>query len=437
MQSNRAIDRNAGGNCDPSQFGTTRGMRLMLNRRIGKWLVVALLLAAPALSQAQSNSTPWELSGNNYPTIPAPIGPWQQDGSGFWTAIEFMYMNQQRAIGDQVIAQRGFIDSAGLVTGDPGAFRGTGETALDTASWGRTTWQPGVRLSFGYRFESGVAISLSWLHLYDAKYSGGAGAQGPFFQNPGRFLENTLLFSPVYNFSPFFNGPSQRVTDAQGNPLPGALNGIWNGASEMTILYTQRFDNFDLTGRFPVYESENARTYALAGARKSWIWERFQWRTVAYGFQPDGNGGTIAVAGGADAARYVNTLSQNMYGGFVGAGHEVYLGNGFGVGLESTGALLLNYAKERAKYIREDERTQTKRSWSNFSLVPNINLSLNLSWQPVDGLKLQFGWNAMTFFNTYYMDKPVGFNMGAIDPAYETKVFRYLQGLNFGVGYTW
>jgi hypothetical protein len=204
----------------------------------------------------------------------------------------------------------------------------------------------------------------------------------------------------------------------------------------MTVQYTQRFDNFELTGRFPVVESANARSYALAGLRKSWIWERFQWRTVAYGFQQDGNGGTVAVASGADAARYVNTLSQNMYGPFIGAGHEVYLGAGFSAGLDSTAAILLNYAKERAKYIREDEATQAKRSWSNFSLVPNINVSFNLSWQ-YEGMKVQFGWNAMTFFNTYYMERPVGFNVGAIDPAYGTKVFRLLQGANFGIGYSW
>lgn len=409
----------------------------MCNRRIGKWLVLAVLLAVPTLGHAQQEATPWELSGNSDPVVPLPFGTYQRDGSGFWTAFEFLYMNQRRQIGSQVVARRGFLDSSGIITGVPGTFVGSNEDALNTNQWGRTTWQPGLKFTLGYRMENGVAISLSYMHLFDAKYSAGASTQGLDLDGQGTRLQNTFLFSPVVNFSPFFTGPTLRITAQDGTPAPGALNGIWNGATEMTILYTQRFDNFDLTARLPVFESENARTYAIAGARRSWMWERFQWRTVAYGFQPDGFGGTIAVATGADAARYTNTLSQMMYGPMIGAGHDVYLGSGFGLGLETTGALLLNYAKERAKYIREDERTQAKRSWNQFALVPNLNVNLNLSFTPFEGMKIQFGWNAMSYFNTYYMKEPIGFNMGAIDPVYGTKVFRLLHGANFGVSYTW
>src|SRR5436305_1216910 len=126
----------------------------------------------------------------------------------------------------------------------------------------------------------------SRLHLLSAQYTGGAGAQGPSFTTPGGSGENLFLFAPVYNFGHLFVGR---------NPFPpipffvNPTNGIWNAATDMTIKFTQRFDNWDAVGRFPVFETENARTYAIAGGRLSWLWERFEWRTVKPTiFTPDG-----------------------------------------------------------------------------------------------------------------------------------------------------
>ena len=403
----------------------------------------AVLVTGPATGRVRAE--PWDVSGNTSPTVPAPIGSFQHDGSGFYSGIEFLFMHQNRALGKQVLAFRGLVDSAGFLSGTPGTFIGSRETALEADALGRTSWQPGSRLTLGYRLENGWNFSLSWLHLASAKYSGGASTQGPDFSNPGQNLENTFLFAPVFNFSPLFTGPVARIftggdISTNGFVIFGALNGIWNGASDMTILYSQRYDNYDLTGRFPIYETENARSYAMAGVRFSWIWERFQWRTEALGIDTQNQplGAPPQQTTQPDwAARYVNTLSQRMYGPFIGTGHEVYLGAGFGFGCEVTVAALLDLAKERAKYIREDEKTQAKRSWSKFQLVPNVNTSFNLSWQPVDGLTFKAGWNAFNYFNTLYMKSPVGFNVGAIDPAYETKVYRLIQGFNVGVGYTW
>jgi hypothetical protein len=195
----------------------------------------------------------------------------------------------------------------------------------------------------------------------------------------------------------------------------------------MSITFLQRFTNVDLAVRMPVYATEYSRSFAHAGARFSWIFERFDWRTVAF----DVNG----VAGPTDAARYSNTLSQRMYGPFVGAGHEVYLGDGFGVGFDSTIGILLNIAKERAKYIREDEFTQTKRSWLEYSLVPNLNFGAFVSWTPIDGMTLRVGYNLYSFLNTLYMKEPVGFNAGNIDPAYNFRFFRFMHGFNMGFSF--
>src|SRR5207344_419014 len=128
------------------------------------------------------------------------------------TAVEFILFDQQRILGDQKLAVRGFVDSDGFLTGTPGTFLGSGETALTSGNLGRSGWSPGQRLTVGYRMENGWNFSLSWLHLYDTKYSGGAGQQGPNFTNPGPNLENTLLFSPVFNFSSQFIGPVARNT---------------------------------------------------------------------------------------------------------------------------------------------------------------------------------------------------------------------------------
>jgi len=312
----------------------------MRNRRIITGLVVAAGLLAVA-HPAAAEPTAWDVFGNNCPEVWAPIGTYQHDGSGWYTGVEFMIMHQKRVIGDQLLAVRGFVVTTGtpFFPGDPtipfppvlpfspGTFLGSGEEALRSEQHlGRSTWQPGYRLTLGYRLENGWNFSVSWLHLTDAKYSAGAGPIGPNFANPGTVGENTFLFVPVFNFSTGFMGR---------NPFPNpplTVNptaGIWNAAQDMTILFTQRFDNWDLAGRFPVFETENARTYAIAGGRFSWIWERFQWRTskpevvspdgITFQFQESGD----------SAARYLNTISQRMYGPMVGTGHEVILSSGW------------------------------------------------------------------------------------------------------------
>lgn len=413
-----------------------------------RWFRYALLLVLGVtlgFSSGQAKAEPWDVSGNTFPTNPLPTGPYQRDGSGFYTGIEFLMMHQSRAIGNQTIAIRGYVPSfdfpaAGYAAGQ---FRGSGAVALTSGELGNTSWSPGWRLTLGHRFEDGTSISLAWSHLTETNYSGGAGPQGfDFFNLNGG--DNSFLFSPVYNFSTSFAGAPNRVITTQvvggavvTRPISGLLNGIWNGASDMTIKFSQRFDNWDLAARMPVFETENARSYAIAGGRFAWIFERFEWRTSSVNFIGDETIGFTAEENPQYAARYSNTLSQRMYGPMLGGGHEVYLGSGFGLGVESTFAPLVNITKERVKYIREDEATQAKRGWDDNTITFNANVALNLTWQPIDGLTFRFGWNAMNFFNTYYMKAPVGFNVGAIDPTYSTRVYRLIHGCNFGLAYTW
>jgi hypothetical protein len=176
----------------------------------------------------------------------------------------------------------------------------------------------------------------------------------------------------------------------------------------------------------PLFQTEYSRIYGLAGGRFDWFWERFQWRTVSY----DINGQATA----RDAARYKNTLSQRMYGPFFGCGHEVYMGKRFSLSLDVTGAVLMNYIKERAKYKLESNEIQNKLSRDEFGLVPSATAHLNMWWYPIEGVQMRVGYNAYTFFNTMRMEEPIGFNYSSIDPAYERQYFRIVHGVNVGVG---
>ena len=40
----------------------------------------------------------------------------------------------------------------------------------------------------------------------------------------------------------------------------------------------------------------------------------------------------------------------------------------------------------------------------------------------------------MTYFNTKYMQEPIGFNYSSVDPAYGTQFLRIYHGVNVGLG---
>jgi hypothetical protein len=394
----------------------------MCQRFIGGALLAAaavLVGNSPARAQDLGPDVPLN-SGINLPIPTAPPGT----RGGFYTSVEFVTLTQTRAIGDQWIATRGIVDSTGLLTGSPGQPLGSHAVALATTDLGRTDFQPGGRLEIGYRFEDGTRIYANYLHLADAHYSAGATVATPFSRSGPQLFE-TFLYAPVFNFHPQFSGPRNKT----GFDLAGQgfnTYGIWNGASVMDIKFTQRYQEAEIGARMPLFQTDYSRVYGLGGGRFAWFFERFAWRTVSLDID------------GLDlpqyAADYTNTLSQRMYGPFVGAGHEVFLANQFSLSLDVTAGLLLNVVKERVKYELGDETIQTKRGRETFTVVPNANANLNLWWYPTDGIQVRVGYNAMSYFNTRYMKQPVGFNYGAVDPTYETKVIRILHGVNVGFG---
>ena len=128
------------------------------------------------------------------PVIPLPLGHARMDSvGGLYTAAEFVMFRQTNPIHHQELAFRGLTDVDGAITGDlngtvvntdagqpfiirgplvPGNFLGTHTLALSTDDLrGQESYQPGYRMTIGYKFDSGSALELNWMHLVSAKYS--------------------------------------------------------------------------------------------------------------------------------------------------------------------------------------------------------------------------------------------------------------------------
>ncbi|MBP3958556.1 hypothetical protein J8F10_25180 [Gemmata sp. G18] len=396
----------------------------MRHRYIGGAVLAAVVaIAWPGGATAQEGGG-FQTPINSENVIPIPTG--RAGEPGFYFGAEFVMLTQTRALGNQSIGVRGFFDAQGAITGVPGTFVGSGVDALNTNKMGRREFQPGFKVEIGYKFDTGTRIYANYLQLYDAHYSAGA-TQYPLGFRARPDLADTFLSAPVYNFNQLFNGPLQDTAFDNGTNGGGNTVGIWNAADVMDTKFTQRYQQAEIGMRIPMYATEMSSVYGLSGARFAWFFERFTWRTVDI----DNSGNSTPQS----AAVYTNSLSQRMYGLFVGCGHEVYLGNMFSASLDLTAAAYMDVAKQRAKYELGDKTTQSKFGRESFDLVPSATADFNLWMYPVEGVQLKLGYSGMSFFNTRYMREPVGYNFGNIDPNYGTKYFRLIHGFNVGIGF--
>lgn len=388
---------------------------------VGAVLAVIASVGAPAAASAQER---FQAPLNSDPVLPIPTG--QPGQPGFYTGFEYVMLTQTKALGNQTIAVRGFYDATGVLTGTPGTFTGSGTDALNTRKMGRREFMPGFRIELGYKFDTGTRAYFNYMQFYDAHYTAGASQAAKGF-NVRPDNADSFLSSPVFNFNQAFGGPGSDT--AFDNATNGTFNtyGIWNAADLMTIKFTQRYQQAEVGLRTPMFATEYSSIYGLSGARFAWLFERFSWRTVDI----DQNGNEDP----RNVANYSNTLSQRMYGLFVGCGQEIYLGSMFSASLDLTGALYMNVHKIRAKYKLGDESVQSKFGREGFDLVPSGTAEFNLWFYPTEGIQLKLGYQGITFFNTRQMREPVGFDFGNIDPNVGSRAFRLLHGFNVGIGF--
>jgi hypothetical protein len=408
-------------------------------------------------------------SGRNIFT--APLG--DPGKTGFFTFFDAVYLNDSWTLGrNQIVAWRGLVDTTGQVTSLPGTYLGSGVPALTTGQLGRRSTAPGFNIGAGYKFDDGSSVHARILHTAGQTYNAGASLASQYARSRPD-LADTFLTSGVFNFPPNFAGPRRKtafegsqvypgyffINPTTGNSIDisgigfllpngnvvvsgsvgvdpiivparflgdGLFYGIWNGASNMTISYKKWYTEAEIGGRVPLFESNTSKIYGLGGARFHHFMERFKWLTQSYDL--DGNSGP------RDAAEYTNTLSQRMYGPYVGCGHEMYLGKRFSLSAELHGGAMLNVIKERAKYELLDNTIQNKRSLTELQFSPTAGANMNLWWYPVKGVQMRVGYQANTFYNTKRMSEAIGFNYGAIDPGYSTQYFRMIHGVNVGLG---
>jgi len=369
-------------------------------------------------------------------------GPLGDPGKpGVFTFFEANILTQSWTLGNQTVAVRGLLDTTGVVTGVPGGFLGTGIPALKTGDLGRSSWAPGINFGLGYKFDDGSTVHFRVMKSSNQSYSAGASLATPFARSSPD-LSDTYLTAAVFNFPPQFAGPPVktafentdiiRVVTIGGIPVgtvtetvpEGNFYGIWNGASVMTLKYDVDYTEVEIGGRMPLFESRTSKIYGVGGMRFHHFMERFSWSTTSFAL--DGS------TGPQDRANYRNSLSQRLYGPYLGCAHDVFLGNRFSVSGELNGGLFANIVKRRAKYELADETIQNKRSTNDLGLVPTAGGALNLWWYPTKGVQVRVGYTANTFFNTERIKDPIAFNYGAIDPVYGTQYFRIIHGVQFG-----
>jgi hypothetical protein len=319
----------------------------------------------------------------------------------------------------------------------PGQFVGSGREALNVHQLtGEDYYTPGFNLGFGWRFDDGSTLSLNWRYLTEAQYRAGA-TLVPINGTVGRDLSDSFLFAPVFNFPPEYSGPPGKiVTNTDPQPSPQVAYGIWNGASIMTIDFRQRFQQWDITYREPIYETEDYRLSGLVGPRFAWIWEKFTWRTTALGVDGDGN---IVDEGPDNLAQYTNITSNRMYGAFTGCEQEFYMGRGFACHIRTELTLFMDSVKERAKYElanRYAGRPENKRSKREWTVVPGFNAQAGLMWYPTEFVQIYVGYDLLAFFNTRASPRPIDFDYSNINPRW-THVNRLIDGWNAGIAFTW
>lgn len=438
----------------------------------GACLLAAWLALAPAAPVARAQG-PGQAYAPPWSTYPLPLGSTRPEDGGLYLDAGYVMLRGRIPLKSQQVAIRGFqasdyslnlgtdtvqipsfirvltiggdgrptlntVPYVATATGTiassiPGQFFGSGVEALNTNQLtGQDSWQSGFKIGVGWRFDDGSAVSLNWKYLSETQMRAGA-TLAPRNGAVGLDLADSFLYSPVFNFPPEFGGADFKVNPATGTANAQAVYGLWNGASIQTIDFRQRFQQWDIMLRTPVYETEDYRLNGLVGPRLAWIWERFAWRTTSIGQNPDGT----VQSGPQFVGLYTNITSNRMYGTFIGCEQECYLGHGFALMLNTQAALYIDSVKERAKYETADkyaglpENKRAKREWS---LVPSVFGQVGLMWYPTEFIQLYLGYEYTAFINTLTSRRPIDFDYSNLAPKWSHFTHTF-DGFQFNVAF--
>lgn len=412
---------------------------------------------------------------------------WGDKDSGFYFASEALFWRMDNPIKPQIIAFRGFVDEAGLLRGrgqiitvndadaggrflnvfffeqgEAGNTYGGGAPALSADQVDSETFGPGLRLTLGYRLQNDIAIEFVYWRMVDYRNTASAGILPPDL-NVGNDLATAFLTAPFFNFPSSFAGPSRDVvssvvpvpvppglntinvgatTPAPANNvlvsaaeladlrtlrgLPLAAYGIWNAAEDMTIELRQQVWGSEITGRFPLFQSECNRTYALVGPRYVQVQERFRLRTV----DNDTEGESLPV----NAATYTNLWENRFYGGQCGLGTETYLGRGFALSLEGRVGIFARTSYTNVKVERGDRTNSIEVDETDAGVSPMFQVGAFLWWYPLEGIQVRCGYELFGIMNTLRSDEPVDFNVGRLRPDFSERLMRF-DGMSLGVAF--
>ena len=68
-----------------------------------------------------------------------------------------------------------------------------------------------------------------------------------------------------------------------------------------------------------------------------------------------------------------------------------------------------------------------------YEIAAQLQGQVNLWWFPIEGVQMRVGYDLLAFFNTIYSPYPVAFDFGVLDPPWENKAVRLLDGFNVGL----
>lgn len=393
----------------------------MRTRIVSLVLAAAALLGTPEAGRAQFQEVP--------PTdFTGPFSHPRYESGGFFVAAEANFWRLNRTISAQNVAYRGFYDTDGSITGKtPGTFVGSGAVALSTEQvQGSGNYTPGETITMGYRFEDGLTVTASWLHLSAQRYTAQA-ALIPPSQQIGQGGADSYLSSPVSNFPLAFSGNAFNVVG--GNP--GATYGIWNAASFMSLEYLQRFDMVEIMARVPIWQTDSLRTYGRVGPRTYQLFDRLNWTTIDADVLGNSTPQTTAL--------YTNFVTNNLWGVNLGCGAEWFMGENplgaFSCSVEGNAGLYADYARSEASYNLGDGTVARIRERQFLTIAPATDVTFKLHWYPWEGIQLTAGYQFLAIFNTVASPRPIDFNYGTLDPGYNAWTTRWMHGLNVGLSF--